>query len=189
MPPALPPLLLHCPHCTALHWLHPCTTPCIPSTPTPTSSISETGRQTNMSQGPSLSVTHMSLRVGTSWWPQMPAGICVCVRVGDVYAVTAGGGLSFARDSTGGARIVRKLSSTVRAPPHTVLHGTLSLSPQNQPPPRPFNLFLLLLFQVSLFLCICVQFHFTKQVIARHRLNFPFTRRLNSFYSPIIPKR
>ena len=144
MPPPLPPLLLHCPHCTALHWLHPCTTPCIPSTPTPTSSISETGRQTNMSQGPSLSVTHMSLRVGTSWWPQMPAGICVCV--GDVYAVTAGGGLSFARDSTGGARIVRKLSSTVRAPPHTVLHGTLSLSPQNQPPPRPFNLFLLLLF-------------------------------------------
>ena len=74
----------------------------------------------------------------------------MCVRVGDVYAVTAGGGLSFARDSTGGARIVRKLSSTVRAPPHTVLHGTLSLSPQNQPPPRPFNLFLLLLFQVSL---------------------------------------
>ena len=79
VPPPLPPLL-HCPHCTALHWLHPCTTPCNPSTP-PTSSISETGRQTNMSQG-SLLLSHTHITQSrTSWPPQLPAGMCVCVLV------------------------------------------------------------------------------------------------------------
>ena len=89
----VPPLLpLHWPHCTALHWEHPCTWTC---TPSPTSSISETtGQKTNMSQGTSFRHTHVTLS-GRAWWPAMPAGMCVCG--GDVYALRAGSGLSFAR--------------------------------------------------------------------------------------------
>ena len=92
----VPPLLdLHCPHCTALHSLHPevatcCCTTCTVTT-SPASSILESSCQTSMlSQlfsSPSSPLTcHISSNAGR------------CVPAGDVYALTAGGGLSFARE-------------------------------------------------------------------------------------------
>ena len=130
--PPLPPL--HCPHCTALHWLHPCTTPCNPSPPT--SSISGTSRQTNMSPGSllplSLSHTHVT-QSRRSWWPEMPAGICVCV----CGRCVRGDGRRRTELRTGlrGARTVRKLYVHCARIVHTgvALHGTLSLSPPTNP--------------------------------------------------------
>ena len=128
----LPPL--HCPHCTALHSLHPCCT--IPSPPT--SSILETNNcQTNMSQflPTSLSHTHVTQSGTTS----RDAGRHMCACVGDVYAVTAGGGLSFARDCAVHSTTCSLCCTVHRTSCCTAWH-TLSLS-HPRPTPRPFNLF------------------------------------------------
>ena len=139
----VPPLLdLHWPHCTALHSLHPevatccCCTTCTVTT-SPASSILETSCQTSMlSQlfsSPSSPLTcHISSNAGR------------CVPAGDVYALTAGGGLSFARECDLRAQFLhfkctlRALSNTLRAR-HCKAH---SLSPPTNPSsPSPFNLF------------------------------------------------
>ena len=155
----VPPLLdLHWPHCTALHSLHPeeeatcwCTT-CTVTTSPASSILVETSCQTGMlSQlfsSPSSPLTcHISSNAGR------------CVPAGDVYALTAGGGLSFARECDVRAQFLlftcthcaraqflrfvrvhcaRALSNTVRAR-HCKAH---SLSPPTNPSsPSPFNLF------------------------------------------------
>ena len=97
----VPPLLdLHWPHCTALHSLHPevatcCCTTCTVTT-SPASSIMETSCQTSM-----LSQLFSS--------PSSPLTCHISSNAGDVYALTAGGGLSFARECDLRAQCARKV--------------------------------------------------------------------------------
>ena len=124
----VPPLLpLHWPHCTALHWEHPCTWTC---TPSPTSSISETtGQKTNMSQGTSFRHTHVTLG-GHGGLRCRPACVCVWRR-----CVRADG---WKRTELCTALRLRAVYVHFDNSLYTVqlpLHGALSLSPPTPPSP------------------------------------------------------